>query len=177
MAQRDVERATTRPMIDIFRDVVRYKNVSTEAVKEALKSLDISTPLDSIKYNQRTQTSSKGISGVIGEWELIYSSLIPIGYLPLYEILEFYPAFKLTSSFYGIPLGNVKGLSAIVRESNPLQLNLTTTEFRLGFINIVYDREKLKVKLYTFLYVDEEVCVAKSSLGGFSIFKRSTGTT
>ena len=145
----------------MFLDVVQYRNVSSSSIVQAISSLE------------GCVSSMPGqVDDIVGDWQLIYSSLIPTGYLPLKEILQFYPDFSLTSSVFGIPLGNVIGRSDIVSESSPIQLNLTTTEFHLGPIDIVYDLDKVKPKLYTFLYVDGGVCVARSSLGGYSIFKR-----
>jgi hypothetical protein len=45
-------------------------------------------------------------------WELQYSSLIPSGWFPIREVVDFRPNFELISSWGGLPLGTIQGTAS-----------------------------------------------------------------
>jgi len=81
-------------IIEDLQTVITYKNVPKEKVIDIINNLT-SSPLTS---------SSIKRSQIEGQWELIFSSLIPSGYFPIIEICDFFE-FSLKSSWGPIPLG------------------------------------------------------------------------
>ena len=150
--------------INILREACLDRNRSTEDVNTAISSLE--SPSSDLKV---CCTDMKG------KWELVYSSLIPNGYFPVREICDFY-GYTLVSSFGILPLGRFRGDSKVLSETKPAVIEFNTNIYKLGPL-VVDSTKKNKDKparTYTFLYVDNEVAVARSSTGGGTLLKRVT---
>lgn len=152
--------------LDIFRQVALYQNVSAIIAKNALLSFD------SDISNRVITIPPLTIKDIQGQWVLVFSSLFGSGYLPIYEICDFIN-FSLVSNVNNIiPLGSVRGISEVVSTSPLLTMNITTTGYKLGFIDFQFSKSMLKTRLFTFLYSDNDILVSKSSSGGFSVLAR-----
>jgi hypothetical protein len=158
----------------IFREVISTRKSSLGIVKEALITFESKAMSQTERQPWSAifpSSKSSSIKRLEGLWELVFTTLVPTGYLPVYEVTNFFD-FSVASSFKGISLGKVTGKSEIMEANDPVVMSLTSTGFKIGFIDVKFDPKKLKTKTYTFLYVDDELCVAKSSSGGYSILKR-----
>lgn len=146
-----------------LRQASLFQNVEANSVLRAFERFETDWP--SIDNPRPTAKS------LTGKWKLIYSSLLPTGYFPIDEICDFIP-FTLKSSWGPIPLGTIEGSSAITGE-NPLQISFKNNYVVFGPFRIPQDQNKPQ-KSYTFYYVDDEIAVARSSSGGYTLLKKES---
>jgi len=112
-------------------------------------------------------------------WELQYSSLIPSGWFPIKEVVDFRPDFRLTSSFGALPLGTISGTSSVVSEDSagsPESLTIRFVGTSIAFGPISFPLQQ-KPKTYTFFHMDApasapgnvRIVLSRSSSGGGTI--------
>lgn len=148
-------------LIAIFSDAAVKKKVPIAQLKQAF--VDIESVLTSKPVQKITKLS------ISGRWELVVSTLFSSGYLPVYEECDFFE-YSLTSAFGPIYLGKVSGGSKILTEKHPYQIELTPISYQIGPLSVKLDSSRKRV--YTFLYADNELAIAKSSSGGYSLLKK-----
>ena len=104
---------------------------------------------------------------IVGEWELVFSSLIGAGYFPIKELCDF-NGFTLKSSWGPLPLGGFVGSSRVISEK-PLIVEFENEAYVLGPLRIGVPA---KTRNYRFLYADADIAVAISSSGGSTLLKK-----
>jgi hypothetical protein len=142
-----------------------------EVVRQATlqRTGEKATIASAIEQLENTTTpSSVTVDDVRGEFELVWSSLIPAGFFPVQEVANFF-GYSLTSRWGPVPLGGFYGDWEVTSSTKPAVIKFTTTVFRLGPLSIPL---KGKVRSYTFLHADDDVVVARSSTGGGTLLRR-----
>ena len=142
--------------LDILRQACQTRAVLSDVIASSINQIEKSAK--NIKCND-----------LKGDWELIYSSIIPGGYFPVTEIADFF-AYSLTSSFGYLPLGGFQGKSTVISETNPAVIEFSSDKYRLG--GLEFKIKNPKSRSYTFLYVDQYFAVARSSSGGGTLLKK-----
>ena len=148
--------------LDTNRDVTNL-----DTLRRACETRDV-LPDDIVSSINEIEMAAKDVKCIDmrGKWELIYSSIIPGGYTPIAEVVDFY-GYSYTS-----PFGRFEGKSTVVSETNPAVIEFSSNLYKLGPIKI--NIKDPKVRSYTFLYVDQYFAVARSSSGGGTLMRKST---
>lgn len=146
--------------IERLRQATLFKSIPANVVKELILTLNLSE-------NQRKQCTKQNLQGV---WELVFSTLVPGCYMPVYEEADFF-GYTLTSSIAKvIPLGQVYGSSKVIQDI-PIRIEFSSSGIRLPFgWDIKFN--KVNTRIYDFLYIDSDICIAKSSSGGYSLLRK-----
>ena len=148
--------------LDTDRDVTNL-----DTLRRACETRDV-LPDDIVSSINQIEMAAKDVKCIDmrGKWELIYSSIIPGGYTPIAEVVDFY-GYSYTS-----PFGRFEGKSTVISETNPAVIEFSSNLYKLGPIKI--NIKDPKVRSYTFLYVDQYFAVARSSSGGGTLMRKST---
>jgi hypothetical protein len=140
------------------------KSSSDGSLRRPLKE-EVEEAMDTIERDYTPKTIESDIKG---QYELVYSSLIPQGYFPIEEVCDF-KAFTLTSKFGFLPLGQFQGESSIMREK-PLEIEFYSERFKLGPLEL---QTSPKPRSYVFLYAGEDFAFARSKpSGGRTVLRR-----
>ena len=151
----------------ILKEAAMNRNGDVQLVKNAI---------DTISSSSSSKLLRSDVSLINGEYELIFSSLLPFGYFPIKEVVNFLPSFKLTSSFMllstiAIPFGSFEGVSTVVKSKSPATISFYNKVFKLGQLSIPIN--DIKEKTYRFIHIDDEYIVALSLSSSLS---SSSGT-
>jgi len=147
--------------LSILKEAALNRNGDVQLVKNAIDTISSSS----------SKLLRSDVSLINGKYELIFSSLLPFGYFPIKEIVNFLPSFKLTSSFISIPFGSFEGVSTIVKSKAPAEISFYNKVFKLGQLSIPIN--EIKEKTYRFIHIDDEYIVALSLSSSLS---SSSGT-
>jgi hypothetical protein len=148
-------KSTLTATVEVLKQATLQRDVGASEVKNLLESAALGA---------KQKIDSKKLAG---QWELVYSSLLPSGYLPLKEVVDFY-GYTLTSAYGFLPLGTIEGDSSITATA-PLTVTFQNKSIRFGPVKM---NMKSDAKFYEFQYIDDAIAVAKSSSGGFSLLKK-----
>ena len=151
----------------ILKEAALKRNGDVQVVKNAI---------DTISSSSSSKLLRSDVSLINGEYELIFSSLLPFGYFPIKEVVNFLPSFKLTSSFMllstiSIPFGSFEGVSTVVKSKAPAEISFYNKVFKLGQLSIPIN--EVKEKTYRFIHIDDDYIVALSLSSSLS---SSSGT-
>jgi hypothetical protein len=142
--------------LGVLRQATFHKDVPSETVTQMFDILE------------KEESANPKASAMKGQWELVYSSLIPSGYFPVKEVADFY-GYTLTSSWGPIPLGGFEGDSEVISETKPAVIKFNSKKYKLGPITF---NQAPKDRSYTFLYTGTDFAAALSSSGGKTLLKR-----
>lgn len=147
--------------IEILTEACINRTIDKDSVLVTIKSLSPTVSARPVIDSERLR----------GQWELVYSTLIPQGYFPIKEICDFFE-YSVTSSFGPLPLGRIEGPSEVLPEdgTNTLRIKFQATSISLGPFRM--NLEGKEPRIYSFLYVDDVISVAASSSGGYSLLRR-----
>ncbi|CAM9129010.1 unnamed protein product [Phaeothamnion confervicola] len=152
-------KSTERP--ELLYEAVETRAVAKEAVTAALEAL---------------QAKASGVvtaQDIEGKFELIFQSKLKGGYMPVSEIIGFFPSMKsytIDTTFGGelaLPLGGIRGECAWISERSVLEFRVLKLQF--GPISIP---KESKPKQYSFFYADDKITAAVSSNGGIALLAR-----
>lgn len=135
--------------LSILKNAALNKNGDVKTVKCAIENIS----------NSNSKLLRSDVSLISGEYELVFSSILPFGYFPIKEVVNFLPYFKLTSSFINIPFGEFEGVST-VKSKAPAEITFYNKLFRFG--QFEFPINKITEKTYRFLHIDDEYIVALS---------------
>ncbi|CAM9774605.1 unnamed protein product [Scytosiphon promiscuus] len=149
----------------VLRSAAETRKVPTMEVSEALRVLaeDSGPP------------AVFGAEEVEGSWELVFSTQLKSGYMPIRELVGFYPSREQASidaNAGPLPLGGMRGQCWW---KGGLENELA---FMLGAVKIgpfKFGKDNNEVKTYKFIFNDGKILAAKSSSGGFALLSRVTG--
>ena len=141
--------------LSILKEAALNRNGDVQLVKNAIDTISSSS----------SKLLKSDVSLINGEYELIFSSLLPFGFFPIKEIVNFLPSFKLTSSFVllstvSIPFGSFEGVSTVIKSKAPAEISFYNKVFKLGQLSIPIN--EIKEKTYRFIHIDDEYIVALS---------------
>lgn len=155
----------------LLKNNIGNGNVNDDNVENALNILkeatfnrkgevqNINNAFDIISSNRNHKLLTSDISQLTGDYELVYSALLPFGFFPITEKCQFLPDFKLTSSFFNVPLGGFEGITTIVSKT-PAEISFYNKLFKFGIIEVPI--KEIKEKFYRFLHIDKEFVIALS---------------
>ncbi|CAM9761949.1 unnamed protein product [Pylaiella littoralis] len=113
-------------------------------------------------------------ANVEGSWELVFSTQLKSGYMPVREIVGFFPSREeatIDTTAGLLPLGGIRG-QCWWKGGPENELEFSLTEVRLGPFK--FSKSKDQVKTYKFFANDQKVMAARSSAGGFALFSRAS---
>ena len=149
--------------------------LKTAALTRKGEVVEINKAFNTISSNSNSKLLVSDVSMITGDYELVYSSLLPFGFFPIKEITTFLPTFKLTSSFLFIPFGGFEGVSTI-KSKTPAEITFYNTLFKLGLLEVPIT--EIKEKTYRYLHIDndEGYMIALSLSSSSSSLSTSSGT-
>lgn len=156
--------------VQLLTEAAEQRSVSSAVVAQLLAEIrDLSANLNRIKSQQ-----------LQGHWELIFSTLLPMGYFPICEQVDFF-GYSVQSSWGPIPLGEFSGTSTVRERPPAVVIEFITNRFsyRLsptGPLLLDMEVKPSQPRSYSFLLVDETIAVAESSSGGLTLLKRLRST-
>jgi hypothetical protein len=136
------------------------------AMTREVPASDVASKFEELQQLLADNNKAK-VSMMKGKWELVYSSLIPSGYFPVFELVDFF-GYSLESSFGPIPLGLIEGDFEVVSESNPATIKFTSKSLSFGPLKFKQNNSRS----YTFLHTGSDFAVALSSSGGKTLLKK-----
>jgi hypothetical protein len=154
--------------IAILRQAANTRDVERRAVIDNIRELET--------QSQSGKAKLIDPASVEGNWQLVFSS-IPggaangflvggffDGYFSLKEVVDFYECSLKTN------LGSFRGPPSVVTSTAPLEIEFVYTQFKVG--PIPGQEVPPNVRSYRFIYVDDEIAVARTSAGGATLLKR-----
>ena len=155
--------------IEGFCNVINQISQVKSAMNTKLDKLDVVDLIESLTFNKSNRCKVEQIYSC--QWCLEFSSLLPNGWFPIAEIVDFRCDFRLKSTALNgiIPLGIINGKSKVIPSSS-------SSALRIEFANEIYNlgpfkanMDSRKTKYYDFYYSDDEIAIAKSSSGGWTL--------
>mmetsp|Transcript_20801 Transcript_20801/g.30809 ORF Transcript_20801/g.30809 Transcript_20801/m.30809 type:complete len:193 (+) Transcript_20801:48-626(+) len=151
--------------------VLSSSNILNQAAKaRSIKKDEILAELE--KYERQPQTVDKSkIDGV--QWEVLFSSKLPNGYMPITEMMTFDLSrneAKLKSDFKGFSLGGSEGSCDWI-ERNMLKICFDLVKIGPFSFKKLGPKEKSTV-IYTFFYLNNGIAGFRSSSGNAGILKQ-----
>ncbi|CBN75871.1 expressed unknown protein [Ectocarpus siliculosus] len=146
----------------VLRTAVETRKVPMTEVSEALRVLaaDGGSPL------------ACGAEDVEGSWELVFSTQLKSGYMPIRELVGFYPSREeasIDATAGPLPIGGMRG-KCWWRGGEENELAFMLGAVKLGPFK--FGKDKNEVKTYKFFVNDGKVLAARSSAGGFALLSR-----
>ena len=154
--------SAVEPLLPPIAQAASSRDAPVEEVNAALEALEKAAAEKKLTY---------GPSDIEGAWELVYSTQLSGGYMPVREVINFRPStgkMEIVTDKAGFPLGQIFG----------------KCEWRAGSeYDIYFSFERAKVfgipiprktpeKGYRFFYQDGGICCARSSNGGIALLKK-----
>ncbi|CAM9785307.1 unnamed protein product [Ectocarpus fasciculatus] len=146
----------------VLRTAVETRKVPMAEVSEALRVLaeDSGSPL------------ACGAEDVEGSWELVFSTQLKSGYMPIRELVGFYPSREeasIDATAGPLPIGGMRG-KCWWRGGEENELAFMLGAVKLGPLK--FGKDKNEVKTYKFFVNDGKILAARSSAGGFALLSR-----
>eukprot|EP00904_Undaria_pinnatifida_P010635 jgi/Undpi1/6701/HiC_scaffold_20.g09180.m1 len=146
----------------VLRAAVDTRKVAAEEVSEALRILaeDSGPP------------AAVSAEDVEGSWQLVFSTQLKKGYMPIRELVGFYPSREeatIDATAGPLPIGGMRG-QCWWKGGPENELAFSMGAVKLGPFKL--GKDKNEVKTYKFFVHDGKILAAKSSSGGFALLSR-----
>ncbi|CAM9479218.1 unnamed protein product [Discosporangium mesarthrocarpum] len=146
--------------LETLLQAVSTREVNSKEVMQALETLS------------STSTTAIQDYEIEGSWELVFSTQLASGYMPVREVIGFFPSrseVTLDTNAGPIPLGGMRGACIWKGGSeNVLDFSLST----LLFGPVKVERGHQEVKSYSFFLAQDQILAARSSAGGIALLSR-----
>eukprot|EP00600_Ochromonadales_sp_CCMP1393_P007781 CAMPEP_0174960968 /NCGR_PEP_ID=MMETSP0004_2-20121128/3983_1 /TAXON_ID=420556 /ORGANISM="Ochromonas sp., Strain CCMP1393" /LENGTH=180 /DNA_ID=CAMNT_0016209369 /DNA_START=70 /DNA_END=612 /DNA_ORIENTATION=+ len=153
-------------VVNLLTGATLLRNIGKDEVTRAITALESTV----VEQRRPLRQYSSNVKDLKGEWELVFSSLLPFGYFPVKEICDFF-AFSISNTFGPLSLGTVRGTSEVLQSSPYVEISFTGALFTWGGI-VKVKLPSDKTKSYKFYHIDTNIAVARSSAGGYTLMKR-----